>query len=675
VRVSAAAFGVAALGAIVVFASQEGLDGLDKLASVIGAVAGVASLWVAVRPPRWLRDQDDRAGGTAADPLDRLAAAVTELWEPEERRRRLRHPDALPIAWTTESPPVADHWANVRRDQQDEPLDLGGSVLDPDVDRLADLVANPALRGRVIILGEPGSGKTSLLLRMVLTSVARRAPGARVPVLVRLSTWNPSKQSLEDWIRDRLELDYGQRTTVALSQLLPVLDGLDEMTEPFRAAALRAISASFAADSPLVLTSRIEQFLGTLEALGEGVVAGAAVIRLTALPTGAVTDYLDRAVPPARSARWEAMWARDRDECGGRVVAALDTPLWVSLLRGAYAEHADEDVEELIGLADDPDELRGHLLDRVLVTAYPEPPQAGQRWTRVQAGEALAFLARDLQARDTYDIAWWEIRRRMSAWFVVALAVGAAAALVAQRLVGPTGIVAALVSITAFFASRPARGRIELPRSQLSVRGVLGVLADTVGYALLITGAIFGVTAWRGGYSVWDIPLRSWLTSIPINALLLLTPLAVVRFTTLFERDADVLTATDPSVVLRDDRRHAVAVGALIAIVFALLPVVAKQTAQAAISATEFVGGAIYGLLLAIGTAFLSHAWGRFLVVRAGCAIRGQLPLHLMAFLEDTLSRDVLRTAGGVYQFRHALLRDRLANRPPISPDEPQPDS
>jgi hypothetical protein len=32
-----------------------------------------------------------------------------------------------------------------------------------------------------------------------------------------------------------------------------------------------------------------------------------------------------------------------------------------------------------------------------------------------------------------------------------------------------------------------------------------------------------------------------------------------------------------------------------------------------------------------------------------------------MRFLEDALRRDVLRTIGPVYQFRHARLQDRLA--------------
>lgn len=44
-------------------------------------------------------------------------------------------------------------------------------------------------------------------------------------------------------------------------------------------------------------------------------------------------------------------------------------------------------------------------------------------------------------------------------------------------------------------------------------------------------------------------------------------------------------------------------------------------------------------------------------------AIRGHTPVRLMRFLEDARQRDILRTAGPVYQFRHARLQDHLARQ------------
>jgi hypothetical protein len=45
-------------------------------------------------------------------------------------------------------------------------------------------------------------------------------------------------------------------------------------------------------------------------------------------------------------------------------------------------------------------------------------------------------------------------------------------------------------------------------------------------------------------------------------------------------------------------------------------------------------------------------------------------PMRLMRFLEDARKRDVLRTVGPVYQFRHARLQDRLAAQAPTAPHQ-----
>lgn len=57
---------------------------------------------------------------------------------------------------------------------------------------------------RLVVLGEPGAGKTMLLVRLVLDLLTRRAPGDSVPVLVSLASWNPVEQDLYTWLGGRL---------------------------------------------------------------------------------------------------------------------------------------------------------------------------------------------------------------------------------------------------------------------------------------------------------------------------------------------------------------------------------------------------------------------------------------------------------------------------------------
>jgi hypothetical protein len=53
-------------------------------------------------------------------------------------------------------------------------------------------------------------------------------------------------------------------------------------------------------------------------------------------------------------------------------------------------------------------------------------------------------------------------------------------------------------------------------------------------------------------------------------------------------------------------------------------------------------------------------------VVRAYLALRGDLPWRLPAFLAEARHRNLLRECGGVWQFHHVRLQERLASRPAV---------
>lgn len=73
--------------------------------------------------------------------------------------------------------------------------------------------------------------------------------------------------------------------------------------------------------------------------------------------------------------------------------------------------------------------------------------------------------------------------------------------------------------------------------------------------------------------------------------------------------------------------------------------------------ATGAVIGVTYGLYM-----LLSRA-ASYLLVSFQLAKLMHTPVRLMKFLEDARHRNVLRTVGPVYQFRHARLQDRLAEQ------------
>ncbi|SRR6266851_1671296 len=120
----------------------------------------------------------------------------------------------------------------------------------------------------LLILGEPGAGKSTLLLQLAQQLVARAEQDDTqpLPVLLPLSPWAVTRPPLQDWLAEQVAQLYDipeqlARHWVQEEQLLPLLDGLDEMEEVARPACIVAINAyHHAHPGPLVVCSRKAEY-------------------------------------------------------------------------------------------------------------------------------------------------------------------------------------------------------------------------------------------------------------------------------------------------------------------------------------------------------------------------------------------------------------------------------
>ena len=101
--------------------------------------------------------------------------------------------------------------------------------------------------GRLLILGEPGSGKTTILLNLADVLLERAKGTDQVPYIFELSSWRNNQQSLADWMIVQLELDYKinpavSREWIVSGQLIPLLDGLDEVKPSHTASCIEKIN-------------------------------------------------------------------------------------------------------------------------------------------------------------------------------------------------------------------------------------------------------------------------------------------------------------------------------------------------------------------------------------------------------------------------------------------------
>jgi eukaryotic-like serine/threonine-protein kinase len=102
----------------------------------------------------------------------------------------------------------------------------------------------------LLILGEPGSGKTVTLLELARSALdlARSQSDAPLPVVLELDTWQAKRPPLADWIVSEIRSSkYGisdalSRKWIEKGELLLLLDGLDQVIPEHRQDCVRAIN-------------------------------------------------------------------------------------------------------------------------------------------------------------------------------------------------------------------------------------------------------------------------------------------------------------------------------------------------------------------------------------------------------------------------------------------------
>lgn len=125
------------------------------------------------------------------------------------------------------------------------------------------------IAGKLLILGAPGFGKTTIMLTLAkdLIERAKQDKNYPIPVLFDLTNWK-DKQSMSDWLVMELTSKYGVRQDlgtkwVSDAKLLPMLDGLDELESEYQEPCVRSINDFLHSDcSPryLVVSSCEEEY-------------------------------------------------------------------------------------------------------------------------------------------------------------------------------------------------------------------------------------------------------------------------------------------------------------------------------------------------------------------------------------------------------------------------------
>ncbi|GAA3838509.1 hypothetical protein GCM10023083_82650 [Streptomyces phyllanthi] len=669
---------------------------LETVSAVFGMVVAAASFVLGVATFRANRAEAAKGLDVVAK---ELAADVQREWSAEAARREVRESSALPVAWRPAESGLVEGWADLVTtarglpggppgDAGAWPVDAAG--LEGTYTQIGEVFTRRVPTRRLVVLGEPGSGKSVLLIRL-LQELARPGSGGPVPVLFSLASWNPHEGGLKAWMAEQLcrnrnvglrrpasaesqEIDRAQ-ALVERGLILPLLDGFDEIPPALHAVALHEINKAWRTQ-PLVLASRTDAYRAALNGPDARRLDGAAGIQLVPLTPGPAADYLRSGLPHAE--RWDAVIARLGSDTP--VGQALSTPLGLFLARTIYAPpprvgatgpapHPDELCDTT--LLRTRDELERHLFSRFITAVYDvrDGHSKRSRWSVQQARHTLAVLARHLEAHrgGSTDLAWWELgsaapaeQRENTAELATALigavTVGLVAGLSSGLGWGLAGMLAAF--LICGFASAIGLSKaaaVVYPSSRFQTALNFGITAAFV--------TAFAVVQFVGARAAqWAGLIAAAILWNRFNRRLTL------------ER-ADLAVRVGPGKLVTQDRRIFFQIMLLYVLGFGAWGVfmMGLNSSFWVIPALGFGGGLAVGLTMGLARGFYvgfrETAWPQFAVTAACLAMRNHVPWSLMVFLQDAHDRGILRQVGTVYQFRHIGLQHYLAEQPSSDDD------
>ncbi|MBP2320263.1 hypothetical protein JOF56_000648 [Kibdelosporangium banguiense] len=696
------------------FLVSNSLSDNDSVASVISAYVSLATGFSCI-VSALLRKKAALEPGQEAHAL---AQRLLDQWAPEirHRRRRFGSTRTIPLTWAQTDRNVAadpetiigshSHLGQVR-------LKLDGR-LDDNPDKGATLLAqgyNSIPSMRLVVLGEPGAGKTFLAIMLTVGLLRQYTQGDHVPVFLSLSTWDPVLEPLDDWIVRCLAAEhYGDdettpRSLLTRNMILPVLDGLDEIPEHLRRRAIRRINETLDGDRPLILTCRAAEYENEV-AGGAPVLLRSPVIEVRPLTVTDVQAHL------SESAAWADVVGDIEQNPNGPLGSALTTPLMLSLFTAAYRDRRPDD---LLGDTEFTTRhaVEDHLVDALVDSAYPaaetgEGRRPWRPWTSQQARRWLTYLAQYLHKHGERDLAWWKLAHRKQGaailfiFFVIVAGSFLTLSLIVEHFTTTDdGNFDATTSLTfslplgamllgTFWTT--AQG-LETKKCKAGNRFRTDMRSTTIG--VLAAGLIMSpllILASLTNTHTGVAEVSAFTAEVIVLSLLSGTVAAVHN--SLAERTATTGRGS-PLEFLRQNRRSAVftalpcslIVGILSLPAIAIagtvgdyvgqrlarilsLPTVTDQDLPPLTDQVywQIISGNPFGLLIQSGTLAVFYSlillagrpWMWFLGARAGLAVKKRLPWRTMRFLIDAHSRGILRRTGASYQFWHVSLQERL---------------
>ena len=525
----------------------------------------------------------------------------------------------------------------------------------------------------LLILGEPGAGKTTTLLTLARDLLQQPDRTGRIPAIFNLSSWTGGP--IEQWLVGELNSKYqipraiGQ-TWVTQQQLLLLLDGLDEVRADRRDSCAAAINQFHQTYGPeLVVCCRIRDY----EALGLRLGFQSALM-VRSLTHQQIWQYLNQSttgltglkslLEQSASQSLKPYDSEPHDSANPSLLDLARSPLILNIMALTYQGISADDMSAL-GLTLTQGENYIHQLfsayvERMFqrrgsapgVASSPYSKQQTIRWlhilaTRLSQTSQTVFLIERMQPDWlTSRAGRWAFGALIWASFIVC------ATLIGLQVIAPQEVPLAIVICGALFIrifgvyrivpAETLRWSWQKARRSLLVGLTAGPL---MGWALKVGFVhIFG----DGLCVQQSVCFRhTSLLGLAFGAVMGIT-YGVIRGLS----GDRIATITKPNQGIRQSAKNAI----LFAVVASLPPFFTASFLSHTSATFWAAAGLSFGLALGGGEACIKHG-----ILRLILFFQGRIPWNYARFLDYAADRIFLQKVGGGYIFVHRLLLEHFA--------------
>ena len=510
----------------------------------------------------------------------------------------------------------------------------------------------------LLILGEPGAGKTIALLKLAERLVEQTDLSQPMPVVLNLASWASRRQPIADWLVEELREKYGvpkkqSQRWIEQEQLILLLDGLDEVKADYRNDCVRSLNQFIETHSvtDLVICSRVRDY----EALSERLKLSSAIC-LQPLTAGQVDRFL---ATSESLAGLRSLLQHDL-----KLQEFAQTPLILNVMSLAYRDWSSESLMQQFSSAEN---QYGHLfdtyVDRMLGRRDVELQYSKEQithWLRWMAQQMVQnkqtiFLIEKMQPawlETRIERRTYQIRTFLNSGLMFGLMFGLIGGLFGGLIGGLMfGLMFGLIG--GLFGGLFSEQQINLveqlswswqkPNSRL-----FGVLSIGLLFGLSV-GLLFGLS----------IELLSWLLGA-LSVWLLVWLFGVLKVTKTEQK-------TIPNQGIWNSAENYMSVGLFFGLsvgligglLFGLLFGLSVELLFGLIIglvgglSVGFIGGLNYG-----GAACIRHFNLRLILYRAD-----RIPWNYARFLDFASDRLLLKKVGGGYLFYHRMLMEHMARQ------------